>query len=178
MERITQDMRYCQSLMRYAEKYGVKRASRRYNRAPSYIYFWRKRWDGSIESLRPKSRRPYHHPKQHTEEELKQIRDMRHRNPGLGVVEVWHRLRKKGYTRHVCSLYRVLHRLGMLPAVKKKKKYVAKPYQQMTHPGERIQVDVKVVPRRCIVGEADEQHLCPGGRDLCRNKEAGQTQRV
>ncbi len=25
----------------------------------------------------------------------------------------------------------------------KRKKYIPKPYQQMTHPGERIQVDVK-----------------------------------
>ena len=75
---------------------------------------------------------------------------MRRRNPNLGVVELWHRLRKRGYTRHVYSLYRVLHRLNMLPAAKEKKKYVAKPYQQMTHPGERIQIDVKVVPRRCI----------------------------
>ena len=33
---------------------------------------------------------------------------------------------------------------------KKKKAYTPKPYQQMTHPGERVQVDVKVVPRRCI----------------------------
>lgn len=150
MERITQDMRFRQSLMRYAERYGVARASRRYDKAPSYIYFWRKRWDGSIESLREKSRRPHHHPNQHTEAELKLIRDMRRRNPRLGVVELWQRLRKRGYTRHVYSLYRVLHRLGMLPAAKEKRKYVAKPYQQMTHPGERIQVDVKVVPLRCI----------------------------
>ena len=150
MERITQDMRFRQSLMRYAEKYGVTRASRRYDKAPSYIYFWRARWDGSVESLRPQSRRPHHHPNQHTEAELKLIRDMRRRNPKLGVVELWHRLRKRGYTRHVGSLYRVLHRLGMLPAVKEKRKYVAKPYEQMTHPGERIQIDVKVVPRRCI----------------------------
>ena len=150
MGRITQDMRFRQSLMRYAERYGVARASRRYDKAPSYIYFWRKRWDGSIESLRPKSRRPHHHPSQHTEAELKLIRDMRHRNPNLGVVELWHRLRKRGYTRHVYSLYRVLHRLDMLPAAKEKRKYVPKPYQQMTHPGERIQIDVKIVPPRCI----------------------------
>ncbi len=151
MNRITQDMRFRQSLMRYSEKYGVTRASRKYNKSPSYIYFWRSRWDGDIESLRPKSKRPHHHPSQHTEEELKLIRDMRRRNPRIGVVDLWHRLRKRGYTRHVYSLYRVLHRLGMLSAAKKKKKYVAKPYQQMTHPGERIQIDVKVVPRRCIV---------------------------
>ena len=30
---ITQDMAYRQSLMKYAEKYGVSRASRKYNRA-------------------------------------------------------------------------------------------------------------------------------------------------
>ena len=149
MKSITQDMRFRQSLMQYAEKYGVTRASRKYNKSPSYIYFWRTRWDGSLESLRPKSRRPQHHPNQHTESELKLICDMRRRNPDLGAVELWHRLRKRGYKRHVYSLYRVLHRLGMLPVTKKKKKYVAKPYQQMTHPGERIQIDVKVVPRRC-----------------------------
>lgn len=150
MDRITQDMKFRQSLMKYSEKYGVTRASRKYDKSPSYIYFWRSRWDGSIESLRPQSRRPHHHPNQHTEAELKLIRDMRRRNPKLSVVELWHRLRKRGYTRHVYSLYRVLHRLGMLPVAKKKKKYVAKPYQQMTHPGERVQIDVKVVPRRCI----------------------------
>ena len=34
--------------------------------------------------------------------------------------------------------------------VKEKYPYKPKPYQQMTHPGERIQIDVKVVPRKCI----------------------------
>ena len=32
---ITQDMAYRQSLMKYAEKYGVSRASRKYNKSPS-----------------------------------------------------------------------------------------------------------------------------------------------
>ena len=34
---ITQDMAYRQSLMKYAEKYGVSRASRKYNKSRSYI---------------------------------------------------------------------------------------------------------------------------------------------
>lgn len=38
---ITQDMAYRQSLMKYAEKYGVSRASRKYNKGRSYIYFWK-----------------------------------------------------------------------------------------------------------------------------------------
>ena len=147
---ITQDMAYRQSLMKYAEKYGVSRASRKYNKSRSYIYFWRARWDGSVDSLACQSRRPHGHPNQHTEAELKLIRDMRRRNPALGLVELWYRLKQRGYTRRPESLFRVMCRMGMFPQEKKKKAYIPKPYQQMTYPGQRIQVDVKVVPRRCI----------------------------
>ena len=154
---ITQDMAYRQSLMKYAEKYGVSRASRKYNKSRSYIYFWQARWDGSVESLACRSMRPHSHPNQHTEAELKLIRDMRRRDPQLGLVELWHRLKQRGYTRRPESLFRVMRKLGMFPQEKKKKAYTPKPYQQMTYPGERIQVDVKVVPRRCIADP--ELHL-------------------
>ena len=147
---ITQDMAYRQSLMKYAEKYGVSRASRKYNKSRSYIYFWKARWDGTAESLACQSRRPHSHPNQHTEAELKLIRDMRRRNPSLGMVELWHRLCQRGYTRRPESLFRVMRKLGLFPSKETKPVYRPKPYQQMTYPGQRIQVDVKVVPRRCI----------------------------
>ena len=150
MKSITQNMKYLQSLMSFAEKYGVKAASRKYNRARSFIYFWRKRWDGTPESLCCRSKRPHSHPNQHTEEELRLICNMRRRNPNLGIIELWCRLRERGYTRCVESLYRVMKREGMMPQKKKEKKYIPKPYEQMTHPGERIQIDVKVVPGKCI----------------------------
>ena len=143
-------MAYRQSLMKYAEKYGVSRASRKYNKSRSYIYFWKARWDGSAASLGCQSRRPHHHPNQHTEAELKLIRDIRRRNPRLGMVELWHRLRQRGYTRRPESLFRVMRKLGLFPQSEKKPAYKPKPYQQMTYPGQRIQVDVKVVPRYCI----------------------------
>ncbi len=136
--------------MKYAEKYGVSRASRKYNKSRSYIYFWKARWDGTPESLACQSRRPRSHPNQHTEAELKLIRDMRRRNPRLGMVELWHRLRQRGYTRRPESLFRVMRKLGLFPRQEKKLSYKPKPYEQMTCPGQRIQVDVKVVPRRCI----------------------------
>jgi hypothetical protein len=88
MKKITQDMKYRQSLMRYVDKYGVSLASRKYNKTRSYIYFWRKRYNGTLESLVCQSRRPHSHPKQHTEQELKLIRDMRRRNPDLGMIEL------------------------------------------------------------------------------------------
>ena len=147
---ITQDMAYRQSLMKYTEKYGVSRASRKYNKSRSYIYFWKARWDGSVESLGCQSRRPHSHPNQHTENELKMIRNMRRRNPDLGMVELWHRLKKRGYSRRPESLFRVMRKMGMFPQETPKNHYIPKPYEQMIYPGQRVQVDVKVVPRRCI----------------------------
>ena len=144
-------MKYRQSLMTYAEKHGVSKASRKYNKNRSYIYFWKNRWDGSLESLACKSRKPQSHPNQHTPEEMKLIGDMRRRNPKLSVLELWHRMRKRGYNRRPESLFRVLKREKLLSHVEPiKKKYHPKPYEAMQYPGQRIQVDVKVVPRSCI----------------------------
>ena len=136
--------------MKYAEKYGVSKASRKYNKNRSYIYFWKARWDGSAASLACRSRKPHSHPNQHTEAELKLIKDMRRRNPTLGMVELWHRLKQRGYTRRPESLFRVMRRLGMFPDTNPKTQYKPKLYEQMTYPGQRVQIDVKVVPLRCI----------------------------
>lgn len=156
MATVTQDMKYRQSLMCYALKYGVARASRKYNRPRSSIYFWLSRYDGTIESLACRSRRPHSHPAQHAEAELKLIRDMRRRNPRMGLIDLWCRLRERGYTRCPESLYRVLKRMGALPKPSRKPPYKPKPYEQMTYPGQRVQIDVKVVPRAC----------CPNGQRL------------
>ena len=59
-------------------------------------------------------------------------------------------MRQRGYTRHPERLFRVMRKLGMFPGKKAKESYTPKPYEQMTYPGQRVQVDVKVVPRRCI----------------------------
>ena len=150
MNSITQDMKYRQSLLTFAQKYGVSRASRKYNKSRSYIYFWRARYDGSLQSLACRSRRPHSHPNQHTPEELKLISDMHRRNPKLGIVELWARMRKRGYTRTIESLWRVMRREGWTTQAEKKKPYKPKPYEQMQYPGQRVQIDVKVVPRRCI----------------------------
>lgn len=105
--------------------------------------------------IRSQSKRPHSHPNRHTEAELKLICDMRRRNPNLGMIELWHRLRKRGYTRCPESLFRVLRRMGLMQAEKSEKKYTPKLYEQMTHPGERVQIDVKVVPRNCLANPSE-----------------------
>ena len=151
MDKITQEMKYRYSLVNYALKYGVSKASRRYNRARSYIYYWLKRFDGAIGSLAAKSRRPHHHPNQHTQEEIALIIRYRRRNAELGLLEFWFKLRKQGYTRHYVSLYRVERREGLERSIKPRKKGPSpKPYEAMLYPGQRVQIDVKHVPRECI----------------------------
>lgn len=59
MATITQDMRYHLSLIKYAEKFGVTKAAIKYKTNRQYIYRWKRRYDGSIESLRELSRRPH-----------------------------------------------------------------------------------------------------------------------
>ena len=66
------------------------------------------------------------------------------------MVELWHRLRPRGYARRPESLFRVMRKLGLFPAAEKKKTYKPKLYEQTTYPGRRIQVDVNGVPRKCI----------------------------
>jgi transposase InsO family protein len=150
MNTVTQEMKYRQSLMKYSLKYGVSRASRKYNKGRSYIYFWLKRYDGSLESLACQSRRPHSHPNQHTSEEITLIQNLRRRNPQLGMIELWFRACKRGYMRRPESMFRLMRRLGMFPPPPPKKKYAPKPYEQMQYPGQRVQIDVKVVPRSCV----------------------------
>lgn len=111
MNSVTQEMKYRQSLIRYAEKFGVSRASRKYNKSRSYIYFWKAQYDSTLASLACQSRKTHSNPSQHTEEELKLIQDMRRRNPELGMIEFWHRLRKREYQRCPESLFRVMRHI-------------------------------------------------------------------
>lgn len=157
MSKITQDMRFKQVVIEYSFQYGVTKAAIRYKTSRQNIYRWRKKYDGTVQSLADRSHRPHSHPNQHTEAELKLIRDMRRRNPHAGLVVFWVKLWQRGYRRSISGLYRVLRRLGGMAVKPPNPKYVPKPYEQMQYPGQRVQIDVKFVPASCLVGEAQGQ---------------------
>ena len=159
MATITQDMRYRLSLIKYAERFGVTKTALKYKTNRQYIYRWKRRYDGSLESLRDRSRRPHHHPNQHTPEEIKLISDMRRRNPDAGLVVFWVKLMQRGYSRSIPGLYRFLRKRNLMAVKPANPKYVPKPYEKMDYPGQRIQVDVKFVPAVCLVNEAKGQHF-------------------
>ena len=155
---ITQKMKYKQSVIKYSYKHGVKKAAIQFNEWPKTIYRWRARYDGSIESLKDKSRRPHSHPNQHTEEEIKMIRNYKRNNKETGLVVLWVKLKEAGYKRTIQGLYHVLQKLGIYekaPSKAKEKEMAEK--IQVTYPGEKVQIDVKYVPTVCLTKELQER---------------------
>lgn len=154
---ITQEMRYRQSLIKYAYAHGVTKAAIKYKTNRQYIYRWMRRYDGTLESLRNISTRPHHHPNQHKENEIKLIKDMYLKNKTDGLVVFWVKLTQRGYKRNVASLYRVMRKMGYyrkkLESTKDRK---PKKYEDMNYPGERVQIDVKYVPMSCLSKELQE----------------------
>ena len=149
-------MRFKQAVIEYSLKYGVTKAAIRYKTTRQNIYRWRKKYDGTLCSLADRSHRPHSHPNQHTEAEIKLIRNMRRRNPHAGLVVLWVKLCQRGYTRSISGLYRILRRIDGKPIKLPNPKKESKPYEQMQYPGQKGQIDVKFVPKACLVGEAAE----------------------
>lgn len=158
MNSITQDILYKQSVVKYSYKHGVTKAAIKFKMHRKTIYRWREKYDGTAQSLKNKSRRPHSHPNEHTQEEIKLIKNYKYKNKDTGLVVLWVKLREVGYTRTITSLYRVMQRIGIYnKAPSKKKEYEPKPYEQMKYPGQRVQVDVKHVPSKSLTKEVKEK---------------------
>lgn len=131
---------------------SVRHITRIYHVSKASLMRWLKQYDGTPESLANKSHRPHKpHPKSHTKDEIRTIKNYIRRNPNIGLNELYSKLRlDAAYSRHYTSLYRVLKRLGYYQDKSKKKtKYVPKPYETPLKVGEKMQIDVKYVPSDC-----------------------------
>ena len=145
-------MRFRQAVILYANKHGFTAAAIRYRLNRQYIYRWRKRYDGTLQSLADRSHRPHHHSNQHTPEEIKLILNMRRRNPNTEIVVLWVKLRQRGYTRSISGLYRFLRKRGAM-AVKLPNPSIFQSPMSRCNPSQRVQIDVKFVPQACIVNQ-------------------------
>ena len=154
---ITQRLKYKKSVVQFSFKYGVLNAEKQFGENRRTIYRWRKRYDGTLESLKDKSHKPKHHPNEHTEEEIKMIKNYKSNNKDTGLVVLWVKLREAGYTRTIQGLYHVMVRLGIYRKAPSKKKRIQPPEVPIAkYPGERVQIDVKYVPRECMSKELKE----------------------
>ena len=156
---ITQKLKYKESVVKFSYKYGVTKTAIKFGECRRTIYRWREKYDGSLKSLENKSRKPKHHPNEHTKEEIKMIKNYKNNNKDTGLVVLWVKLRESGYTRTVQGLYHVLQRLGIYKKCPSKKKE-SEPIEWKSgrYPGEKVQVDVKCVPTKCLTKELKEKN--------------------
>ena len=149
---ITEEMRFRQKVVEYAIKHkNNAEAARRYKTSRQQVQRWLKKYDGSVESLANKSRRPHRHPNEHTQEELELLKKkyQYHKHEGLG--QVYRKCVDAGYKRSYGSMCKQIKKLKNYEKPKKisypKSKY--KPLKG-TYPGEFVEIDVKYVPIECI----------------------------
>ncbi len=145
----------------YRREKDISFVCRRYHISKASLMRWNKLYDGTKESLFPKSHKPHSiHPNAHSEQELTWIRNYHRRNPNISICELYGKLRQdKAYSRHPGSLYRVFVRLGYrkkVESTKNKSKHTGH-YDTPTELGKKWQMDVKFVPAACYVGSDGEK---------------------
>ncbi|WP_064615548.1 IS481 family transposase [Streptobacillus moniliformis] len=149
---ITEELRMRQRAVEYAIKINNNaKAAIKYKTNRVQIHRWRKRYDGTITSLMPRSRRPHLHPKAHRKEEIELILNKYRRYKFEGLAEVYMKSKEDGYTRSYDSMCKIIRRINKreekIKRIRIKSNYVV---ERATYPGERVQVDIKYIPRESI----------------------------
>lgn len=151
---ITEEMRYRKKVVEYAIKQDNNaKAARKYHTNRMQVKRWRDKYDGTWDSLRNQSTKPHSHPNQHTEKELDLIKKTYQRYGHEGLAQVYVECRKRGYTRTYDSMCKQIRdRKWNKKKEKPKKKYPKSKWKPDTvsYPGEKVQVDIKYVPRECL----------------------------
>ena len=115
--------RYHACLLYQNKRNTITYVCRRYKISKASLMRWMKRFDGTKESLMDKSHRPKTpHPNSHTAEENTWIKNLLRRNPYISMIELYTKLRNRGYARHPSSLFRYLQKQGFYKQTKKTKK--------------------------------------------------------
>jgi Integrase core domain. len=151
MGRITQEAHHRQRMLEYRKNHTLWETAIRYRTSRKTVVKWWNRWDGTAGSLENHSRRPHRINGGHSPEELAAIMRAVKRHDWNDLLLAYQELRERhGYNRSYGSFKRVVSRLRK-NTTKPKEKRKNKPYQRAEYPGQKLQLDVKFVPDRCVV---------------------------
>ena len=143
-----------------AKSGNVSEVARLFRVSRQSVHRWIARYDGTLESLKDGSHKPHWHPNQQTKSEVDMVLKVQRHNKRLGLVCLWvHLTQDFGYSRSVPALYKLLRRENIMRTPTKRRRHKSKPYEPILTPGARIQMDVKYVPRECLVGALSGKRL-------------------
>jgi transposase-like protein len=152
MSIITQIAHARQRMVLYAKKHGTTKASLRYKTSRKTVTKWSNRYDGTLESLKDQSRRPHTSPRSHSPKEIKMVKRWLKKVRWEDLLYTYQKLKEIGYTRSYGGFKRLARKLYAEKPKKQKTKKKAKPYTRACYPGQKIQIDVKYVPSKCVIG--------------------------
>ena len=151
MKIITEEMKYRKKMCDYAIEKGVTRAARKYHTNRRFVYRQLEKYDGTVKSLMLLSRKPKSHPNAHSTEELELIKKVQSRYKRDGLAEIYVQVIKRGYKRSYGSMCKQIRKMGIkVPKKKYKTSYTLHEEVRGQFPGDKVQVDIKYVPRECI----------------------------
>lgn len=154
MERITQEAYERQRILKWGIKHGGTAAAIRHGISRKTYYKWLQRYDGSIESLMDRPRTPHHSPRAQTKGEINLVKRYSRKYSG-DLLLGYQKAHQYGYQRTYGCFKRTAAKLKSVPK-RKKRKNKPKPYQRAEYPGQKIQMDVKFVPRYCLSGSCEK----------------------
>lgn len=146
---ITQNAWFRQRVIKYSEKKGVTNAASRYRLSRKTVHKWLKLYDGTIESLKDRSRRPKTFPNAQSAGEIKIVKNAWIKDKKGDKLVMWYNACQKGYNRCYGTFLRTVKKLEGKTTKKRKKKKIME-YQRAEYPGQKIQIDVKYVPSYCV----------------------------
>lgn len=149
MDKITQEAHFRQRVLRYAAEHGVSASANRHRLSRKTVHKWKKRYDGTLESLKDRPRTPHHFPRKQTAEEEKLVRRYARKYRG-DLLLGYEKACAHGYKRSYGCFKRTAGRF-VRDEKKKRKPRKNKPYQPAVYPGQKVQMDVKYVPGYCVV---------------------------
>lgn len=150
MDIITQNANHRKRMLNYCAQHGATKTSLRYKISRKTVYKWWSRYDGTLESLKDRSHRPHHSPQAHTETEIVLIKKTLKRVKWRDLLLAYQLLLAKGYSRSYGGFKRLVSKLREEKPRKTKPKKNPKPYTRAEYPGQKLQVDVKYVPSKCV----------------------------
>lgn len=119
------------------------------------LWRWKAKYDGTLESLQNGSTVPHTpSPKAHTQTEIEHIKKIFEENPDISYAEAYGVLRSEfAYSRTYFGFWRFVSKNGIRQPKEIVQKYVEQPYNTPEMFAVKMQMDVKVVPKKCKRGE-------------------------
>lgn len=156
---VSQEARSRQQYLEYYQRHGNARdTGKRYHVSVKTLFKWKKRWDGTPQSLEDQSRAPHHVAKKISEKMQKLIKRLCKKYKWQDIILAYQEARDKHsftYTYHCFEMWK--RRFMEKKGNKKPKKRHNKPYERASYPGQKVQIDVKFVPTECLTGEAQQE---------------------